>query len=160
MCLEDPLSVISGTLPLWAVTLPRMCPCLFSLKTGKMLLKYTAWDHPSLCIGLRRAKSDTSGSSFKTVQTELNAQTDPRKMQELSQELSNIGACREVKLLARNFASTLIRLQMSQEFLRQSSRRLYTSAPAMPLFPIPLWVEDDDASGGSQQRLLCRNACC
>jgi len=56
-----------------------------------------------------------------TVQTELNAQTDPRKMQELSQELSNI----EEHVVKSNFwlgtlQSTLVRMQKGEELLRQS----------------------------------------
>merc|ERR1719262_2068394 len=88
--LEDPLSVVSGTLPLWATTLPRLCPFLFSLKTRKMLLKYTAFG-PSFAV--HWTQESKVGSFLRrraTLQTELNTQTDPRRMQELSQELSNI----------------------------------------------------------------------
>eukprot|EP00931_Biecheleriopsis_adriatica_P047296 TRINITY_DN27247_c0_g1_i1.p1 TRINITY_DN27247_c0_g1~~TRINITY_DN27247_c0_g1_i1.p1 ORF type:complete len:1914 (+),score=472.63 TRINITY_DN27247_c0_g1_i1:852-5744(+) len=119
--LEDSLSVISGTLPLWAVVLPRLCPFLFSLKTRKMLLKYTAFG-PSFAV--HWTQESKVGSFLKrraTVQTELNAQTDPRKMQDLSQELSNI----EEHVVRSNFwlgtlQSTLVRLQKGDEFLRQS----------------------------------------
>ncbi|CAK0801217.1 unnamed protein product [Prorocentrum cordatum] len=88
--LEDPLSVVSGTLPRWAMVLPRLCPFLFNLKTRKMLLKYTAFG-PSFAV--HWTQESKVGSFLRrraTVQTELNSQNDPRKIQELSQELSNI----------------------------------------------------------------------
>lgn len=119
--LEDPLSVVSGTLPLWATTLPRLCPFLFSLKTRKMLLKYTAFG-PSFAVHWTQ---DSKVGSFlrrrATVQTELNAQTDPRKIQELSQELSNI----EEHVVKSNFwlgtlQSTLVRMTKGDELLKQS----------------------------------------
>jgi len=119
--LEDPLSVVSGTLPLWAMTLPRLCPFLFSLKTRKMLLKYTAFG-PSFAV--HWTQESKVGSFLRrraTVQTELNAQTDPRKMQELSQELSNI----EEHVVKSSFwlgtlQSTLVRMQKGDDLLRQS----------------------------------------
>lgn len=119
--LEDPLSVVSGTLPLWVTTLPRLCPFLFSLKTRKMLLKYTAFG-PSFAV--HWTQEGKVGSFLRrraTVQTELNAQTDPRKIQELSQELSNI----EEHVVKSNFwlgtlQSTIVRMQKGEEFLRQS----------------------------------------
>ncbi|CAE7421009.1 hecd-1 [Symbiodinium microadriaticum] len=135
--LEDPLSVISGTLPVWAVTLPRMCPFLFSLKTRKMLLKYTAFG-PSFAV--HWTQESKVGSFLKrraTVQTELNAQTDPRKMQELSQELSNI----EEHVVRSNFwlgtlQSTLVRLQKGEEFLRQSDVAMGFLAHASKLLEV------------------------
>jgi len=119
--LEDPLSVVSGTLPFWATTLPRLCPFIFSLKTRKMLLKYTAFG-PSFAVHWTQ---DSKVGSFlrrrATVQTELNAQMDPRKMQDLSQELSNI----EEHVVKSSFwlgtlQSTLVRLQKGDDMLRQS----------------------------------------
>ncbi|CAE7195090.1 hecd-1 [Symbiodinium natans] len=135
--LEDPLSVISGTLPMWAVTLPRLCPFLFSLKTRKMLLKYTAFG-PSFAV--HWTQESKVGSFLKrraTVQTELNAQTDPRKMQELSQELSNI----EEHVVRSNFwlgtlQSTLVRLQKGEEFLRQSDVAMGFLANASKLLEV------------------------
>jgi len=135
--LEDPLSVISGTLPVWAVTLPRMCPFLFSLKTRKMLLKYTAFG-PSFAV--HWTQESKVGSFLKrraTVQTELNAQTDPRKMQELSQELSNI----EEHVVRSNFwlgtlQSTLVRLRKGEEFLRQSDVAMGFLANASKLLEV------------------------
>jgi hypothetical protein len=55
------------------------------------------------------------------VQTELNAQMDPRKIQELSQELSNI----EEHVVKSNYwlgtlQSTLVRLHKGEDMLRQS----------------------------------------
>jgi len=119
--LEDPLSVVSGTLPLWATTLPRLCPFLFSLKTRKMLLKYTAFG-PS--FGVHWTQENKVGSFLRrraTVQTELNAQSDPRKIQELSQELSNI----EEHVVKSNFwlgtlQTTLVKMQKGEGLLRQS----------------------------------------
>jgi len=119
--LEDPLSVVSGTLPMWCTTLPRLCPFLFSLKTRKMLLKYTAFG-PSFAV--HWTQDSKVGSFLKrraTVQTELNAQTDPRKMQELSQELSNI----EEHVVKSSFwlgtlQSTLVKMQKGDTLLRQS----------------------------------------
>jgi len=119
--LEDPLSVVTGTLPLWATTLPRLCPFLFSLKTRKMLLKYTAFG-PSFAV--HWTQESKVGSFLRrraTVQTELNAQMDPRKIQELSQELSNI----EEHVVKSNYwlgclQSTLVRLQKGDDLLRQS----------------------------------------
>jgi E3 ubiquitin-protein ligase HECTD1 len=119
--LEDPLSVVSGTLPLWATTLPRLCPFLFSLKTRKMLLKYTAFG-PSFAV--HWTQESKVGSFLRrraTVQTELNAQMDPRKIQELSQELSNI----EEHVVKSNYwlgtlQSTLVRMQKGDDLLRQA----------------------------------------
>lgn len=118
--LEDPLSVVTGTLPLWATTLPRLCPFLFSLKTRKMLLKYTAFG-PSFAV--HWTQESKVGSFLRrraTVQTELNAQMDPRKIQELSQELSNI----EEHVVKSNYwlgtlQSTLVRMQKGDDLLRQ-----------------------------------------
>jgi E3 ubiquitin-protein ligase TRIP12 len=119
--LEDPLSVVSGTLPLWATILPRLCPFLFSLKTRKMLLKYTAFG-PSFAV--HWTQESKVGSFLRrraTVQTELNAQMDPRKIQELSQELSNI----EEHVVKSNYwlgtlQSTLVRMTKGDDLLRQS----------------------------------------
>jgi hypothetical protein len=119
--LEDPLSVVSGTLPRWAMVLPRLCPFLFNLKTRKMLLKYTAFG-PSFAV--HWTQESKVGSFLRrraTVQTELNAQSDPRKIQELSQELSNI----EEHVVKSNFwlgtlQSTLVRMTKGEELLRQS----------------------------------------
>merc|ERR1719265_207672 len=119
--LEDPLSVVSGTLPLWATTLPRVCPFLFSLKTRKMLLKYTAFG-PSFAVHwTQESKVGSIQRRRATVHTELNAQTDHRKIQELSQELSNI----EEHVVKSNFwlgtlQSTLVRMTKGEDFLRQS----------------------------------------
>lgn len=119
--LEDPLTVVSGTLPVWAMILPRLCPFLFSLKTRKMLLKYTAFG-PSFAV--HWTQESKVGSFLRrraTVQTELNAQMDPRKIQELSQELSNI----EEHVVRSHFwlgtlQSTLVRMQKGEDLLRQS----------------------------------------
>jgi len=119
--LEDPLSVVSGTLPLWATTLPRLCPFLFSLKTRKMLLKYTAFG-PSFAV--HWTQESKVGHFLKrraTVQTELNSAIDPRKMQELSQELSNL----EEHVVRSPFwlgtlQSTLVRLQKGEELVKQA----------------------------------------
>eukprot|EP00930_Biecheleria_cincta_P058698 TRINITY_DN4449_c0_g2_i1.p1 TRINITY_DN4449_c0_g2~~TRINITY_DN4449_c0_g2_i1.p1 ORF type:complete len:2425 (+),score=436.97 TRINITY_DN4449_c0_g2_i1:100-7374(+) len=135
--LEDPLSVISGTLPLWAVVLPRVCPFLFSLKTRKMLLKYTAFG-PSFAV--HWTQESKVGSFLKrraTVQTELNAASDPRKMQELSQELSNI----EEHVVRSNFwlgtlQSTLVRLQKGDGFLQQSDAAMEILANASKLMEV------------------------
>ncbi|CAE8601711.1 unnamed protein product [Polarella glacialis] len=88
--LEDPLSALSGTLPVWATTLPLLCPFLFSLKTRRMLLKYTAFGPAFAVHWIQESKVGSFLKRRATVQTELNAATDPRKMQDLSQELSNI----------------------------------------------------------------------
>merc|ERR1719310_433809 len=119
--LEDPLSVVSGTLPLWATTLPRLCPFLFSLKTRKMLLKYTAFG-PSFAVHwMQESKVGSFLRRRATVQTELNAQMDPRKIQELSQELSNI----EEHVVKSNYwlgtmQSTLVKMTKGDDLLRQS----------------------------------------
>jgi len=120
--LEDPLSVVSGTLPLWCTLLPRLCPFLFSLKTRKMLLKYTAFG-PSYAV--HWAQESKVGNFLRrraTVQTELNAQLEPKKIQELSQELSNI----EEHVVKSNFwlgtlQSTLVKMQKGDDLLRQSN---------------------------------------
>ncbi|CAJ1399428.1 unnamed protein product [Effrenium voratum] len=117
--------------------LPRMCPFLFSLKTRKMLLKYTAFG-PSFAV--HWTQEHKVGSFLKrraTVQTELNAQTDPRKMQELSQELSNI----EEHVVRSNFwlgtlQSTLVRLQKGEEFLRQADVAMGILAKASKLMEV------------------------
>eukprot|EP00435_Cladocopium_sp_Y103_P063070 s429_g24.t1 len=135
--LEDPFSVISGTLPRWAVTLPKICPFLFSLKTRKMLMKYTAFG-PSFAV--HWTQEHKVGSFLKrraTVQTELNAQTDPRKMQELSQELSNI----EEHVVRSNYwlgtlQSTLVRLEKGEEFLRQADVAMSFLANASKLMEV------------------------
>jgi len=135
--LEDPFSVISGTLPRWAVTLPKVCPFLFSLKTRKMLMKYTAFG-PSFAV--HWTQEHKVGSFLKrraTVQTELNAQTDPRKMQELSQELSNI----EEHVVRSNYwlgtlQSTLVRLEKGEEFLRQADVAMGFLANASKLMEV------------------------
>eukprot|EP00930_Biecheleria_cincta_P058696 TRINITY_DN4449_c0_g1_i1.p1 TRINITY_DN4449_c0_g1~~TRINITY_DN4449_c0_g1_i1.p1 ORF type:complete len:645 (+),score=117.22 TRINITY_DN4449_c0_g1_i1:315-2249(+) len=135
--LEDPLSVISGTLPRWAVILPRVCPFLFSLKTRKMLLKYTAFG-PSFAV--HWTQESKVGSFLKrraTVQTELNSAIDPRKMQELSQELSNI----EEHVVRSNFwlgtlQSTLVRLQKGENFLCQSDAAMEYLANANKLMEV------------------------
>jgi len=119
--LEDPLSVVSGTLPLWAMTLPRLCPFLFNLKTRKMLLKFTAFG-PSFAVHwMQDSKVGCFLRRRATVQTELNAQINPRKMQELSKELSNI----EEHVVKSNFwlgtlQTSLVRMQKGDELLRQS----------------------------------------
>jgi len=119
--LEDPLSVVSGTLPLWAMTLPRLCPFLFSLKTRKMLLKYTAFGPAFAVHWTQECKVGSFLRRRATVQTELNAQTDPRKIQELSQELSNI----EEHVVKSNFwlgtlQTTLVKMQKGEGLLKQS----------------------------------------
>jgi len=135
--LEDPLSVISGTLPMWAVTLPKVCPFLFSLKTRKMLMKYTAFG-PSFAVHwTQEHKVGTFLKRRATVQTELNAQTNPRKMQELSQELSNI----EEQVVRSNYwlgtlQSTLVRLQKGEEFLRQADIAMGFLANASKLMEV------------------------
>lgn len=112
--LEDPLSVSSGALPLWATTLPRACPFLFSLQTRKMLLRYTALG-PSLAV--HWAQESKVGPYLRrrnSLPTELGAATqgDPRKIEELLQEVSNI----EDHVVRSDFwlgalQSTLLRLQ-------------------------------------------------
>ncbi|CAE7433360.1 Ufd4 [Symbiodinium natans] len=112
--LEDPLSVSSGALPLWATTLPRACPFLFSLQTRKMLLRYTALG-PSLAV--HWAQESKVGPYLRrrnSLPTELGAATqgDPRKVEELLQEVSNI----EDHVVRSDFwlgalQSTLLRLQ-------------------------------------------------
>ncbi|CAK8987837.1 unnamed protein product [Durusdinium trenchii] len=122
---------------MWAVTLPKACPFLFSLKTRKMLMKYTAFG-PSFAV--HWTQEHKVGSFLKrraTVQTELNAQTDPRKMQELSQELSNI----EEHVVRSNFwlgtlQSTLVRLQKGEEFLRQADVAMGFLANASKLMEV------------------------
>jgi len=86
-----------------------------------MLLKYTAFG-PSFAVHwTQESKVGAFLRRRATVQTELNAQTDPRKMQELSQELSNI----EEHVVKSNFwlgtlQSTLVKMQKGDELLRQS----------------------------------------
>jgi len=119
--LEDPLSVVSGTLPRWAIVLPRLCPFLFSLETRKMLLKYTAFG-PSFAV--HWAQESKVGSFLRRramVPTELNSQTDPHRIEQLLQEVSNI----EDHVVKSNFwlgalQSTLVRMQKGEELLRQS----------------------------------------
>jgi len=119
--LEDPLSVVSGTLPPWATTLPRLCPFLLSLEARKKLLKYTAFG-PSFAIHwVQESKVGNLMQRRATVQTELNSQTDPRKMQELSQELSNL---EEHVVRSSNWLgtlqSTLVKVNKGELLLRQS----------------------------------------
>eukprot|EP00425_Heterocapsa_triquetra_P040657 CAMPEP_0195085812 /NCGR_PEP_ID=MMETSP0448-20130528/26136_1 /TAXON_ID=66468 /ORGANISM="Heterocapsa triquestra, Strain CCMP 448" /LENGTH=164 /DNA_ID=CAMNT_0040119229 /DNA_START=75 /DNA_END=566 /DNA_ORIENTATION=+ len=119
------------------MTLPRLCPFLFSLKTRKTLLKYTAFG-PSFAV--HWTQEGKVGSFLRrraTVQTELNAQIDPRKMQELSQELSNI----EEHVVKSNFwlgtlQSTLVRLQKGEDFLRQSDIAMEMVAVASNLLEV------------------------
>jgi len=119
--LEDPLHVVSGTLPCWASALPRLCPFLFSADARKKLLKYTAFG-PSFAVHwTQESKLGQFLHRRAMVQTELNEQTNPRKMQELSQELSNI----EEHVVKSNFwlgtlQSTLLRVQKGDGLLRQS----------------------------------------
>eukprot|EP00931_Biecheleriopsis_adriatica_P016462 TRINITY_DN12116_c0_g1_i1.p1 TRINITY_DN12116_c0_g1~~TRINITY_DN12116_c0_g1_i1.p1 ORF type:complete len:2177 (+),score=496.16 TRINITY_DN12116_c0_g1_i1:94-6624(+) len=119
--LEDALSVVSGTLPPWATTLPRLCPFLLSLEARKKLLKYTAFG-PSFAIHwTQEIKVGSLMQRRATVQTELNAQTDPRKMQELSQELSNL---EEHVVRSSNWLgtlqSTLVKVSKGDLLLRQA----------------------------------------
>lgn len=145
--LEDPLSVVSGTLPWWATTLPRLCPFLFSLKTRKMLLKYTAFGASFAVHWTQENKVGAFLRRRATVQTELNAQTDPRKMQELSQELSNI----EEHIVKSSFwfgtlQSTLVRMQKGEELLRQSEAAMEIVAFASNLVEVQF---DDETGFGS-----------
>mmetsp|Transcript_23080 Transcript_23080/g.58286 ORF Transcript_23080/g.58286 Transcript_23080/m.58286 type:complete len:698 (-) Transcript_23080:580-2673(-) len=89
--LDDPLSVITGSLPWWVQTLARICPFLFSLQTRKMLLRYTAFGQAYAIHWFQDAKLGPFLKRRQTLQTELNAAAmDPRKTQILSQELSNV----------------------------------------------------------------------
>merc|ERR1719189_604202 len=86
-----------------------------------------------------------------TVQTELNAQINPRKMQELSQELSNI----EEHVVKSNFwlgtlQSTLVRLQKGEELLRQSDVAMEIIAAASNLVEIQFEGETGFGSGVTQ----------
>lgn len=112
--LEDPLSISSGALPLWATTLPRICPFLFSLETRKMLLRYTAFG-PS--VALHWVQESKVGSYLRRRQalpTELSvaAQSDQQKVEELLQEASNVeeSVIRSEHWLGA-LQSTLLRLQ-------------------------------------------------
>jgi len=86
-----------------------------------MLLKYTAFG-PSFAV--HWTQESKVGSFLRrraTVQTELNAQMDPRKIQELSQELSNI----EEHVVKSSYwlgtlQSTLVKMQKGEDLLRQS----------------------------------------
>jgi len=114
--LEDPLSVSSGALPFWATALPRLCPFLFSLQTRKNLLRCTAFG-PSFAV--HWAQENKVGHHLRRRQslpTELStaAQSDPRKLEDLLQEVSNI----EDHVVKSDFwlgalQSTLLRLRRS-----------------------------------------------
>ena len=119
--LEDALSVVSTTLPPWITTLPRLCPFLLSLEARTKLLKYTAFG-PSYAI--HWVQSHKVGSLMQRrakLQTELNSQADPRKVQELSQELSNL---EEHVVRSSNWLgtvqSTLVKVTKGDSFLLQS----------------------------------------
>jgi len=119
--LEDALSVVSATLPPWTTTLPRLCPFLLSLEARKKLLKYTAFG-PSFAIHwVQEHKVGSLMQRRATVQTELNSQADPRKIQELSQELSNL---EEHVVRSSNWLgtlqSTLVKVSKGDLLLRQS----------------------------------------
>lgn len=118
--LEDALSVVSATLPSWSTTLPRMCPFLLSLEARKKLLKYTAFG-PSFAIHwVQETKVGSLMQRRAKVQTELNSQADPRKIQELSQELSNLEehVVRSSNWLG-SLQSTLVKVSKG-DLLRQS----------------------------------------
>jgi E3 ubiquitin-protein ligase TRIP12 len=119
--LDDPLSVISGTLPLWVMTLPRLRPLLFSADARKKMLRYTAFGPAFAVHWAQEGKLGPYLHRRMMVQTELNSQTNPRKMQELSQELSNI----EEHVVKSAFwlgtlQSTLLRVQKGEALLRQA----------------------------------------
>ena len=119
--LEDALSVVSATLPPWTTVLPRLCPFLLSLEARKKLLKYTAFG-PSFAIHwVQEHKVGSLMQRRGKVQTELNSTTDPRKVQELSQELSNL---EEHVVRSHNWLgtlqSTLVKVSKGDLFLRQA----------------------------------------
>lgn len=119
--LEDALSVVTATLPPWTTTLPRLCPFLLSLDARKKLLKYTAFG-PSFAIHwVQEHKVGSLMQRRATVQTELNSQADPRKIQELSQELSNL---EEHVVRSSNWLgtlqSTLVKVSKGDLLLRQA----------------------------------------
>jgi len=124
--LEDPLSVVCSALPGWARALPKLCPFLFNHDTKKKLLRYTAFG-PSFAVHwMQEAKVGMFLRRRATLQTELNAQTDPRKMQELSQELSNLEehVVRSSHWLG-TLQTTLARVRKGGDhFLRQSEMAL------------------------------------
>merc|ERR1719146_306143 len=84
-------------------------------------MKYTAFG-PSFAVHwMQESKVGSFLRRRATVQTELNAQVDPRKIQELSQELSNI----EEHVVKSNYwlgtlQSTLVRMTKGEDLLRQS----------------------------------------
>lgn len=119
--LEDALSVVSATLPPWTTVLPRLCPFLLSLEARKKLLKYTAFG-PSFAIHwVQEHKVGSLMQRRGKVQTELNSQADPRKVQELSQELSNL---EEHVVRSHNWLgtlqSTLVKVSKGDLMLRQA----------------------------------------
>ncbi|CAJ1359385.1 unnamed protein product [Effrenium voratum] len=122
---SDPLSVSSGALPLWATTLPRACPFLFSLRARKTLLRYTAFG-PSLAVHwAQESKVGPYLQRRQSLPTELGSQGDPRKIEELLQEVSNI----EDHVVRSDFwlgalQSTLLRLQRSGQPEKSGRERI------------------------------------
>jgi len=90
--LHDPLCVVSGGMPVWVLHLTKLCPFLFSSKTRKVLLKYTAFGMSYSIHWMQESQVGDLLRRRATIQTELNsvAATNPHKLQELSQDLSNI----------------------------------------------------------------------
>mmetsp|Transcript_89616 Transcript_89616/g.159100 ORF Transcript_89616/g.159100 Transcript_89616/m.159100 type:complete len:2405 (-) Transcript_89616:69-7283(-) len=110
--LEDPLSVSSGALPLWATVLPRTCPFLFSFETRKTLLRATAFGPSFALHWVQQKKLGPYLRRRTSLPTELGSSTDPRKLEELLQEVSNI---EDQVVRSENWLgalqSTLLRLQ-------------------------------------------------
>lgn len=87
--LDDVLSVACNDLPDWVSSLPQKYPFLFSAKSRKNVLKYTAF---GLSFAVHWIQQNAVGELLRrrvNVQTELTT-AEGKRMQDLSQELSNI----------------------------------------------------------------------
>ena len=88
--MDDPLTVLSGTMPPWVHKYMMEYPFLFSLKMRKLYLRYVAFGRSFAVHWMQQYHVGDLLKRRLTIQTELNTAPNGHRMQELSQELSNI----------------------------------------------------------------------
>lgn len=123
--MEDALSVCAVALPNWAKRISQDFPSLFSLETRKMMLRYTGFGLSFSVHWIQEAQVGDLLRKRQTVQTELNSAEDARRMQELSQELSNI----EDHVIRSQFwfgslKCTLVKLEKDEDLVAVAERIL------------------------------------
>jgi len=88
--MDDPLAVLSGTMPPWVTKYMLEYPFLFSLKMRKLYLRYVAFGRSFAVHWMQQYHVGDLLKRRLIIQTELNTAPNGHRMQELSQELSNI----------------------------------------------------------------------